>query len=144
MIAVDTYVIAYLFLTSEHSPQAEQALRRDPEWTAPLLWRSEFRNVLTHYVQREVLSLHEAQTIMDAATDLMRGREVEVVSHRVLSLAAASTCSAYDCEFVALAQDMGLPLVTADGQILEQFPEVAVALDDLTGALLHRSRSRGV
>lgn len=130
MIAVDTNVLAYLFLTSEHSAQAEQALRRDPEWTAPLLWRSEFRNVLAHYMRRELLSLHEAQAIMDAATGLMHGREVHPVSHRVLSLAAASTCSAYDCEFVALAQDMGVPLVTSDRKILEQFPKVAVALDD--------------
>jgi predicted nucleic acid-binding protein len=130
MIAVDTNVLAYLFLTSEHSTQAEQALRRDPEWTAPLPWRSEFRNVLAHYVRRELLSLHEAQAIMDAAIDLMRGREVHPVSHRVLSLAAASTCSAYDCEFVALAQDMDVPLVTADRKMLEQFPEVAVPLAD--------------
>ena len=129
MIAVDTNVLAYLFLTSEHSTQAEQALRRDPDWTAPLLWRSEFRNVLAHYIRRELLSLHEAQAIMDAATDLMRGREYQAVSHRVLSLAAASTCSAYDCEFVALAQDMGIPLVTVDWKILQQFPEVAVPLD---------------
>jgi predicted nucleic acid-binding protein len=130
MIIVDTNVLAYLFLTSEHSTQAEQALRRDPEWTAPLLWRSEFRNVLAHYIRRELLSLHEAQAIMDAATDLMHGREVQAVSHRVLSLATASNCSAYDCEFVALAQDMGIPLVTADRKILEQFPEVPVALGD--------------
>ena len=129
MIAIDTNVLAYLFLTSEHSTQAEQALRRDPDWTAPLLWRSEFRNVLAHYIRRELLSLHEAQAIMDTATDLMRGREYEAVSHRVLSLAAASTCSAYDCEFVALAQDLGIPLVTADRKILQQFPEVAVPLD---------------
>ena len=128
MIAVDTNVLAFLFLTSEHSTQAEQALRRDPEWTAPLLWRSEFRNVLAHYVRRELLSLHEAQAIMDAAIDLMRGCEVQPVSHRVLSLAAASACSAYDCESVALAQDLGVPLVTADRKILEQFPAVAVPL----------------
>ena len=130
MIAVDTNVLAYLFLTSEHSTQAEEALRKDPEWSAPLLWRSEFRNVLAPYVRRELLSLHEARAIMDAATDLMRGREYQAVSHRVLSLAAASTCSAYDCEFVALAQDMGVPLVTSDRKILHQFPEVAVPLDE--------------
>jgi predicted nucleic acid-binding protein len=133
MIAVDTNVLAYLFLTSTHSARAEQALRRDSEWIAPLLWRSEFRNVLARYMRQEVLSLHEAQAIMDAATDLMRGGEAQVVSHRVLSLAAGSTCSAYDCEFVALAQDMSVPLVTADQKILEQFPQVAVALEDFAG-----------
>jgi hypothetical protein len=68
--------------------------------------------------------------MMDAATSLMRGREYQVVSRRVLSLAAASACSAYDCEFVALAQDLGVPLVTADRQILQEFADVAVPLGD--------------
>ena len=129
MIVVDTNLLAYLFLTGEHSTEAEQALRRDPEWAAPLLWRSEFRNVLAHYIRRGLLSVPEAGAIMDAATDLVRGREYQVVSHRVLSLTAASTCSAYDCEFVALAQDLGAALVTADRQVLDQFPDVAVPLD---------------
>ena len=130
MIVVDTNVLAYLFLTSEQSTQAEQAVRKDPDWAAPLLWRSEFRNVLAHYVRRNLLSVQEAGAIMDAAIDLMRGREYQVVSHRVLDLAAASACSAYDCEVVALAQDLGVPLVTAGRKILQEFADVAVPLAD--------------
>jgi predicted nucleic acid-binding protein len=49
------------------------------------------------------------------------------MSHHVLSLAAQSGCSAYDCEFVALAQDLRVPLVTTDRQILKAFPTVAVS-----------------
>ena len=130
MIVVDTNVLAYFFLTSERSSEAEQALRADPEWAAPFLWRSEFRNVLARYLRRELLSLQEAGAIMDAATGLMRGRQYQVVSHRVLDLAAASACSAYDCEFVALAQDLGVPLVTAGRKILQEFGDVAVPLAD--------------
>ena len=37
--------------------------------------------------------------------------------------------SNYDCEFVALAQDLGVSLVTVDKQILEQFSYVAVSPD---------------
>jgi predicted nucleic acid-binding protein len=44
-------------------------------------------------------------------------------------LAAGSTCSAYDCEFVALAQELGTVLVTMDKQILRDFPDVAVSID---------------
>jgi len=129
MIVVDTNIIGYLYLTGDRSAQVEKALLEDPDWAAPLLWRSELRNVLAYYVRKGLLSLAEAQQIMEEASRLMLDREYEVTSHQVLSLAAASTCSAYDCEFVALAKDLDIPLVTIDRQILDQFPEIAVSLD---------------
>jgi predicted nucleic acid-binding protein len=129
MIVVDTNIIGYLFLTSDRSLQAEQAFRKDPVWVAPLLWRSEFRNVLALFLRQALLSLEDAHQIMDEAMRLMRGMEYEVTSLRVLSLVASSSCSAYDCEFVALAQDLAVPVVTADRQVLDQFPETSISLD---------------
>jgi len=64
----------------------------------------------------------------------MQGREFEVPSVQVLRLAAESNCSAYDCEFVALAQDLGLPLVTSDRQILTEFPRVALSFEQFLSA----------
>ena len=40
MIVVDTNIIAYLYLESGRSSQVEQALKKDTDWAAPLLWRS--------------------------------------------------------------------------------------------------------
>jgi predicted nucleic acid-binding protein len=58
------------------------------------------------------------------------GREYAVVSQRVvLHLAKESGCSAYDCEFVSLAMDLGIPLVTADRQVLRAFPNVAMTAE---------------
>ena len=129
MIAVDSNIIGYLYLTGARSGQVEQLLHKDAHWAAPLLWRSEFRNVLALYLRKRLLSLDAAREIMDEALNLMLGWEYEVASSQVLSLAAQSSCSAYDCEFVALAQDLGVTLVTVDKQITEQFPRVAVSLD---------------
>ena len=95
-----------------------------------MLWRSEFRNVLALYMRRKILGLQEAQQIMDEAMGLMVGQEYDIASMHVLNLVAASACSAYDCELVALAQDLHVPLVTVDRQILEQFPGVTVALEN--------------
>jgi len=133
MIVVDTNIIGYLYLTSDRSTQAEQALLKDPLWAAPLLWRSELRSVLTLYVRKRLLSLADAQQVMEEALHLMQGREYEIASHQVLSLAAASTCSAYDCEFIALAKDLNVSLITADKQVLSQFPEVAAPLAEFIG-----------
>jgi len=71
---------------------------------------------------------------MDQALRLMRGMEYQVTSLRVLSLVASSSCSAYDCEFVALAQDLDVPLVTVDRHILDQFPEPSISLDAFISA----------
>lgn len=129
MIVVDTNVIGYLYLTSDYSSLAEQVFRKDPMWTAPLLWRSELRNVLALYIRKELLSLAEAQRVMEEASRLMQDREYEVTSYQVLNLAAMSSCSAYDCEFVALAMDLDASLVTTDKQILKQFPGIAISLE---------------
>jgi predicted nucleic acid-binding protein len=51
-----------------------------------------------------------------------------VNSRSVLQLVRGSECSAYDCEFVALAMELGLKLVTMDGQVLRAFPDGAVGL----------------
>jgi predicted nucleic acid-binding protein len=134
MIVVDTNVIGYLYLASEHSVQAEQALLRDPTWAAPILWRSELRSVLALYMRRGQLSLEDAQQIMGEATRLMQDGEYEVASLPVLNLVADSSCSVYGCEFVALAQDLAVPLVTVDRQILSQFPALAVSLDDFVSS----------
>lgn len=128
MIVVDTNVIAYLLLSSDKSTVSEQALLIDPIWAAPRLWRSEMRNVLALYLRRGLLSLTDAQQVMTEATDLMRGQEYEVTSSQVLELVSASSCSAYDCEFVALARDLDAWLVTVDRQILAEFPDTAVSL----------------
>jgi predicted nucleic acid-binding protein len=131
MIVVDTNTIAYLYLEGDRSTQAEKLLEEDAHWAAPLLWRSELRNVLALYIRKNILSLDEAQEIMREVMMLMQGREYEVVSFHVLELVARSSCSAYDCEFVGLAQDLGTSLVTVDKKILKEFPQIAVSLEEL-------------
>ena len=130
MIVVDTNIIGYLYLSSDRSDQAEKALLIDAEWVAPILWRSEFRNVLTLYIRKNILMLEDAIRIMDEATLLMQGGEYEAVSLQVLQLVGESTCSAYDCEFVALARDLNVRLLTVDKQIVKQFPNEAISLDE--------------
>ena len=104
MIAVDTNVIAYLYLPGPHTPAAEALLERDPHWCAPLLWRSEWRNILSGYVRRGTLTLEQAIALQREAEALMAAGEHDVDSEAVLRLVAESNCTAYDCEFVALAR----------------------------------------
>ena len=64
----------------------------------------------------------------------MQGRESQPDAATVLMLAAQSGCSAYDCEFVALAQDLGVPLVTSDRRLAAKFRPRAIHLREFVRA----------
>ena len=128
MIVVDTNVLAYLYLPGEFTAKAEALLERDAAWAAPVLWRSEFRNILAGYLRRKSLSFEQAVAIQSEAEGLLRDAEFEVDSGAVLELVRGSNCSAYDCEFVALAASLEVPLVTMDAKLLRAFPKRCVSL----------------
>lgn len=129
MIVVDTNVICYRWTSSPNSAAAETALAKDPHWIAPLLWRSEFRNIVALAIKKKALTIHAAQEIVRRAEASFERSEFAVSSDAVLQLVARSNCTAYDCEFVALAHAERVQLVTADRQILHEFPEVAISLN---------------
>lgn len=133
MIVADTNLLVYLYVQGQRTAESEAVVRRDPTWVAPLLWRSEFRNVLIGLVRNQTLSLVAATAIVDEAERWLAGHEYSVVSRHVLSLAGQPGCSAYDCEFVALAQDLRVPLVTVDRQIPRAFPTMAVSPNTFVG-----------
>jgi predicted nucleic acid-binding protein len=128
MIVVDSNIIAYLYLPCDFTHATEALFIADPDWAAPILWRSEFRNILAGYVRRQTLTLAQAYQLQREAERLLAGQEYEVDSLDVLTLVQASDCSAYDCEFVALAKRLGAKLVTMDKKILHAFPTLAQPL----------------
>lgn len=128
MIVVDSNVLAYLYLPGQFTAAAEALLARDPEWAAPLLWRSEFRNILAGYLRRKILSFEQVCAIQTEAESLMDGFEFPVDSQEVMALVNRSNCSAYDCEFVALAQRLQTSLITMDKKILKAFAQHAQPL----------------
>jgi len=81
MIVVDTNIIAYFYLDGKYTKEAEKLFSYDPQWIVPMLWRSEFRNILAHFSSSDVLEL-----------------------------VSISDCSAHDCEFVCLAKEIQVPL----------------------------------
>ena len=131
MIVADTNVIAYLLIPGDHTDQAKVLLKNDSEWIAPLLWRSEFRNVLSLYLKLGHLSLDQCLQYMQEAEFLMAGNEFNVSSTDVLRLSEQSGCSSYDCEFVSLAKDQSVSLITSDKKIVKQFPGIAKSLKDI-------------
>ena len=130
MIVVDTNVLAYLLIPGQYTEVAEQLLLSEPEWAAPLLWRSELRNVLATYVRAKRIEVADAIALHRRAADLIGAEEYDPETSDVLRLAKSSGCSAYDCEFVSVAEYLDVKLVTADAKLAKAFKIRAVLLAD--------------
>ncbi len=128
MIVVDSNVLAYLYLPGEYTAAAEALLEQDSDWAAPILWRSEFRNILAGYMRRKAITFEQAYSVQREAESLLEGAEFEVESLAVLELVSDSDCSAYDCEFIALAMKLDTKLITMDKKLLRAFPKRTIAL----------------
>lgn len=123
MIVADANQLVYLYVqTGALTDHAQAVFQRDSEWAAPYLWRSEVRNVLARLMRDRKISLDDACAVLADAEALLTNQEYLVASADVLALAAESGCSAYDCECVALAEALDVPLVTADREVLRAFP----------------------
>lgn len=131
MIVVDTDVISYFWLRmSVDRPEAARDVReRDADWTVPYLWRPEFRSVLRGYMTRDLMTIEEANRFHDQALEDLRGHEYEIPAAPVLELVDETGHSAYDCEYVALARRLDVPLVIGDTQVVARFPDAAVLLE---------------
>lgn len=127
MIVVDSNILAYWLLPGDQMELAERVWQKDSNWIVPPLWKSEFRNILALFIRQKRISLPEAWEIMEEAELILENKMYDVLSGQVLRLVYESNCSAYDCEFVSLAKRFNITLVTADKQILREFPETAVS-----------------
>jgi len=58
---------------------------------------------------------------------------VPVASHEVMMLVNQSGCTAYDCEYVAVALKRTLPLITFDQEVLKKFPGIAYNVEEFLG-----------
>jgi len=125
MIVVDTNVVAYYCVPGPLTEAAWKLAKRDLDWHAPFLWRSEFQSMLVGEVRRNQINWPRAEAALAVAERRMGERGHFVQGADVLRLAMQSRCSAYDLEFVALAQRLQVPLITLDRQILREFPDLA-------------------
>jgi predicted nucleic acid-binding protein len=125
MIVADTNLIVYLLLPGDRTSKVQQFYLRDPDWTAPFLWRSELINVLVTYHRLKQLELAICEQLITQAERIMEGRSYTLESRAILEVAARTGCAGYDSEFVALAEYLNVPLVTYDEKILRRCRSLA-------------------
>jgi predicted nucleic acid-binding protein len=130
VIVVDTNILLYRFLPHAKNRAAEALAELDAIWAAPLLWRSEFRNVVAGYMRAGRFGLAQAEQLVERASSRLLGGEHPVADQVVLGLVARSRCSAYDCEFAGLAGSLETILITEDRALLSAFPKLFRSLDE--------------
>jgi predicted nucleic acid-binding protein len=126
MIVVDTGVISSMIFPTRYSATVAALHEKNSLWEVPVLWKSEFLNILSLYYRRGVIGHDDCVTALDFAERLIGSREHKVSSRAVLELLTTTTCSPQHCEFVVLAEKLGTRLVTYNQKIAEEFPAVAV------------------
>lgn len=133
MIVADCTLIVPMYVTDSRTPLSEAVFLRDPIWLSPPLWRSEMRNAIRGYLRGGRVTVDEAKLGMRRAEARMVRGEIVVSSDDVLDIVSAFGCTASDAEYVVAANGLGLPLITADAELLRKFPDVAMTAESFVG-----------
>jgi predicted nucleic acid-binding protein len=112
---------------TSYTESVETLFKHDSEWVAPVLWKSEFRNVLALYLRKQIITFEKVLLLQEEAELVMANSEFDISSSQVLTLVNESNCSSYDCEFIALAHHLNIPFITQDKKLLGEFPSTAIS-----------------
>ena len=126
MIVVDSNVIAYFYLPGEFTSLAEEIMKKDSHWIVPGVWRYEFNNILANHVKYKKTPLKLVLNVLKNAQKILIENEFMVLAETVIELAVKHKHSSYDCEFIALAMNKNVRLVTCDKKLATTFPETAI------------------
>jgi predicted nucleic acid-binding protein len=130
MLLVATNVVAYLLIDGDHTEAAQQLRRRDPDWRSEAFLLVEFTNVLASSVATKQMTLGLAENSLGKAVALFDGKLRSMPPASVLAAAVRHRVSAYDARFLALAEAIGLPVVTEDKKLRDAAPNLTQSLAD--------------
>lgn len=130
MIVIDTNVLVYTIIRMPQTADARQVLASDPDWVVPPLWRFEFTSAVTTLVRAKALDEPKALSAITSADQVTSGREVSVDQVAAFRSAGKYNLSAYDGQYIALAEQLNARCVTSDSRMLRNVPGIAVSISD--------------
>lgn len=128
MIVVDTNLVSYLLIEGEFTQNARDVYQHDPDWIVPGLWRAEFLSVLTTTITAGVITPAQGDLLWQRTLSLFGQKEHNPNGRDVLKVALQFQISAYDAQFIAVAKNSGVPLVTSDRQLIKACPPHAQSM----------------
>jgi len=128
MIVVDANVVAFAFIAGEKTELARTLKEQEPDWRLPRIWREEFANVLATQVRAGRLKRDVALGVYGEALTALLVGETEADPMLALELAADLGISAYDAQYLALARQLGVTLLSEDAHLRRADPSRVLTL----------------
>ena len=128
MLLVDTNIIAPLYVRSARSPAAAELFTHDPVWRTEPLALIELSNVLITYERERYITAATARDCLNRAAAFLQPYLFRVSHQAALDAALRYGTTAYDARFLALAQQLGLRLVTEDAKLRAAAPALTQSL----------------
>ncbi len=129
MIVVDSSVISFLFLEGELTESVKELHRIDSEWITPPILNHEMLNILA-VVGTADQAVAPMEEIWRDIRALLGSRQQVPDPLRSLHLAIELEISGYEAQYVALAQQLNMPLVTEEQRLLEQLPDLCLSIEE--------------
>jgi predicted nucleic acid-binding protein len=130
VIVVDANIVVGSVVDSDVSSKARRVASRDRAWILPPLWLYETTSSITTLVRAGALTAELARTALADARQLASDREVPVDQVDVLRVAIRFGISAYDAQYIALAEQYGVRCVTNDRELARRAPMLAVLMSE--------------
>jgi predicted nucleic acid-binding protein len=128
VLLVDTNIVAYLLIHGTHTEAAQELRQRDSDWRSEAFLLVEFTNVLASSIASRRMSVPLARDFLAKATTLLDGKLIRIAHASALSMAFGYHVTAYDARFLALAQQLGLRLITEDAKLRAAAPKLTQSL----------------
>ena len=128
MIVVDTNIITYRFIEGDKTAKVIKFQQYDSDWVVPFFWRFEFLNVLSTLVKNNYISDKQSISIWRTAYRTLKARERLIDMEKVLLFSIQNQISAYDAQYIVLAQSLKIKCLTEDMKLLREFPDITISL----------------
>ena len=132
MLVVDANVIVYSVFQTAEAPLVANLQQVDADWRVPSLWKHEVASAAATFVRARQANVQQARTAVQSALHMLANREIEIDLPASVEIALALDLSAYDAQYLLLAQVLSTRCVTADQKMLRQAPGLTIALADFT------------
>ena len=131
MVLVDTNVIAPLYVRSARTEAVEELFARDAVWRTEPLALIELSNMLITYERSRYITAATARDCLNRAAAFLQPHLFRVSHQAALEAALDYRVTAYDARFLALADQLGIRLITEDARLRAAAPALTQSLAEV-------------